>query len=245
MGFKRLPTGFSDAHICTFVYLPPLLENKAFNSLLFSRHHRQILHSLTKPWKVIRMNKVANLTRTWGWHSGDSRQPTPPSATQQSDDFTTMLKMIQWLPISLRIKPKLVPMTCKAYLVFFLLPVPFCLIPVFPLITIFQPHWFSFHFISFNMPNIFSPQNSYIYSSLCPECFLLGFHNPSISTLYLNHSLVVCGFSLLSLLFPPVHVLSSALIFSICLITTCHTHWDISSVKPGTILSIGYFSVLI
>lgn len=64
VGFKHLPAGFSDAHICTFVYLPPLLENKAFNSLLFSRHHRQILHSLTKPWKVIRMNKVANLTRT-------------------------------------------------------------------------------------------------------------------------------------------------------------------------------------
>lgn len=113
-----------------------------------------------------------------------------------------MLKMIQWLPISLRIKPKLVPMTCKAYLVFFLLPVPFCLIPVFPLITIFQPHWFSFHFISFNMPNIFSPQNSYIYSSLCPEWFSPWFSQ----SFYLN--------TLSQLLFSGLRVFSAVPVIS-------------------------------
>ena len=91
-----------------------------------------------------------------------------------------MLKIIQWLP--LMIKPKLAPLTYKAYLTFFLLPLQFHLIPAFKLNHYI--YWFAFRF--FNMPNSFLPQISYILASTLPSAqniFLLDFHIPFISTL--------------------------------------------------------------
>ena len=91
-----------------------------------------------------------------------------------------MLKINQWLP--LMIKPKLAPMTYKAYLTFFLLPLQFHLIPAFKLNHYI--YWFAFWL--FNRPNSFLPQISYILVSTLPSAqnvFLLDFHVPFISTL--------------------------------------------------------------
>lgn len=91
VGCKSLLTGFSDAHICAFVCLPSLLENKASHSLLFSRQHRQLLHSLMKhsseqnmdgDYKKWSCQPYKDIVVALSW-----RQPTPPSATQQPKDL--------------------------------------------------------------------------------------------------------------------------------------------------------------
>lgn len=97
----------------------------------------------------------------------------------------------------------------------------------FPFIMIYsQTDFYSFFF---NMSNILSPQNSYSYRSFCleylPPWFFLSF--------YLNTLESSPSFFLSPLLFSSVRLLQSALF--VCLVIICHTHWNISSVKVGTI----------
>lgn len=154
-----------DAHRSTFIWLPPSPENKACCSLLLFRPHGHSSH-----WPRTEYGR-------WFWKMwllsvggcGDPRQAShlPPSAAKwsslnpHSEHIMIMLKMIQWLLISLGMNPKLLPWpTCKSYLIL-VLPTPsISFISASLSLMTHQPDWFSscfFHTL---------PQSSHPYSSL-------------------------------------------------------------------------------
>lgn len=89
-------------------------------------------------------------------------------------------------------------------------------------VSFHSTHWTFFHvrFCILTLPSVWND-------------FLLDFHIPFISTLSLRSPFLV--FSAIPVISFNAFLVICSYLF--CWVTTCHTYWDISSVKPGTTLS--------